>query len=421
MTTPISRIFLSLIIVMLWVSIVSAQDSGSETPIDAQIDQIESDAELLRGLEPTSDVPIMFPSREEVRDYLNGELEDTFTPEYLDEVMAFYVAFDFLAPDADIQALALALYAQQVIGYYRSDTQTMNIVTDDGQAPDGTMNILDRVTYAHEYIHALQDQYFDLTEYEEALENSTNYDSNLAFQSLIEGDATFIMNEYLFLVMESTPPSELLQLGLDSLNDESLRPPADTPDIFLAELFFPYFNGEQFVRAIFNEGGWEALNKLYEFLPQSSEHILHPEAYLAGDQPQIIDLPANAPDGYELALSGTLGEFYLRQWLGTQLSNERSINDAAAGWGGDTFNIYRNSTGELAWELRISWDSVEDAEEFSAALQAFIEGRLPDSTATMGDVRCVTGEQTLCVTAVDVSTFDITFAPTVEVATALLN
>ena len=417
------KICLLLIILLLVAPQVIAQDDGGdEVPtIPEQIELIEQNTEFLRGLEPQHDVPVLFPSRAEVREFLDSEFEEVYTPETIDELMAFYVGFEFLPPDFDIQAAITALYAQQVAGYYDPETGTMNIVTSDGEAPTGLMLLLDRITYAHEYVHALQDQYFDLSAYQEMIENSDNYDSNLAYQSLVEGDATFIMNEYTIQVTEENPLGAAIQLGIGLADAGSLFLPSGTPDIFAAELLFPYVEGEAFVRALFNDGGWETVNAAYDAPPQSSEQILHPQAYLDGDNPHVVELPVNAPNGYELALSGTVGEFYLRQWLDSQLTSDDPVDLAGPGWGGDTFNIYRNAEGDLAWELRLSWDTAQDADEFGAVMQEFAEQRLPESTRSVGDVSCWSGEVALCVVLVDATTIDVTFAPTVEIANELLN
>jgi hypothetical protein len=412
-----------LILLLLFAPMVIAQDDGSDAPppITEQIDMIEQNTEFLRGLDPQGEVPVLFPSRDAVREFLSGEFAETFTPEAVEEMMAFYVAFEFLPPDFDIQAAVLNLYSQQVVGYYDPETKTMNVVTNEGQAPTGIMLLLDRITYSHEYVHALQDQYFDLSAYQDLMESSDNYDSNLAHQSLVEGDATFIMNEYTIQVTEENPLSAAIQLGIGMADSGSMFLPAGTPDIFVAELMFPYLEGERFVRAVFNDGGWEAVNAAYAAPPQSTEQILHPETYLNGDNPHVAELPVNAPDGYELALSGVLGEFYLREWLDSQLPSDDPVDLAATGWGGDTFNIYRNAENELAWELRLSWDTAADADEFSTVMAEFAAGRLPDSNRSVGDVSCWSGEMALCVVLVDATTIDVTFAPNVEIANALLN
>src|SRR5688572_29650056 len=103
------KLSILLILLLLVAPQVIAQDDGSDdTPtIAEQIDRVEENTEFLRDLEPKGAVPVLFPSRDEVREFLSGEFEEAYTPETIAEVMAFYVAFDFLPPDFDIQAAIL--------------------------------------------------------------------------------------------------------------------------------------------------------------------------------------------------------------------------------------------------------------------------------------------------------------------------
>ena len=52
-----------------------------------------------------------------------------------------------------------------------------------------------RVTLVHELTHALQDQHFDLTKLDDAVETSGE---DFALTALVEGDATSVEDDYLF-------------------------------------------------------------------------------------------------------------------------------------------------------------------------------------------------------------------------------
>jgi len=52
-----------------------------------------------------------------------------------------------------------------------------------------------RVTIVHELTHALQDQHFDLTKLDDAVETEGE---DFALTALVEGDATSIEDDYLF-------------------------------------------------------------------------------------------------------------------------------------------------------------------------------------------------------------------------------
>jgi len=414
------RTLFILLILLLAILPAAAQDTPINPDLQAQIDLIERNTETLRGLTALVDVPVRFPTRDELGNYLAGEITTHYTAEQIAEDMAFYVAFDFLPPNYDIQGELLSLYEQQVAGYYDPTTATMNVILTSGEQPDTFIPLLDRIVYSHEYVHALQDQYFDLKAYQDTIETSPNLDSSLALQALVEGDASHVMNEYAARAAQANPLGAILQIGLGAVQTGNLFLPADTPKIFESEVLFSYISGERFVGALIADGGWDRVNDAYTMPPQSTEHIIHPRTFLSGDNPIAVELPVTLPgDDWEVARSGVLGEFYLRNWLDTQLSDEAIISSAAAGWGGDFYHIYRSSEGELAWKLRLVWDTPQDAQEFMMVLQDFIALRLPDSTRSLDGVACWSGRPAMCVTKVDDSTLDITFAPTLELVMQL--
>ena len=396
-----------ILLILLGVTGTSAQE-GDTAPVSptlqAQIDRVEANTEALRGLETLQPVPLRFPTDAEVHAYLVSELNAYYSEARVAELMAFYVAFDFLPPGYDLYGELLALYEQQVAGFYEPDTGMMNVILFAGGQPGDFLPLMERIIYAHEYVHALQDQHFDLAAYQDQIENDPNMDRVLALQALVEGDATAIMNEYTRRAAEANPLGATLQLALGGFQAGNMFLPPGTPDIFGAELFFAYLGGERFVSILYRDGGWDAVNSAYTVPPVSTEHILHPSSYLAGDQPIPVELPdggALLGDSWSLAASGVMGEFYLREWLKTQLGNNETVDTAAAGWGGDAYAVYQDGQGALAWQLRLVWDSPKDVAEFTAALVAFVAARLPDSTPEVaGDVRCWSGEAALCLRTV---------------------
>jgi hypothetical protein len=63
------------------------------------------------------------------------------------------------------------------------------------------------------------------------------------------------------------------------------------PRVIQETLLFPYVQGTEFLMSIFLQGGWKAVNQLYTDLPKSTEQLLHPEKYLAQEQPREVAIP----------------------------------------------------------------------------------------------------------------------------------
>ncbi len=412
---------LILIILILCVS-VSAQDEPVISPaLSEQMESIETLTSELRGLELMTPLTRRFPAREELIDYLTGVFDEELPEDEAQRELQFYVAFDLLPPDTDLRAVYLELYSDQVAGFYDSEAKEMNVILIVGGELGDELPLLEEITYSHEYVHALQDQYFDLEGIINAMEeDENNIDGMLAMISLIEGDATLAMMQYTMQRTQENPGLAMLQILFQGAMAGGLALPENTPPIIASELMFPYEDGMEFVAALYNSGGWEMVNAAFNAPPLSTEHIIHPERYIDGDMPQEVAL---LPDEnllgaeWELLFERTLGEYYLRQYLGTQLDSAE-VKLASTGWGGDRYRLYQQAdTGQLAWVMQIVWDTPEDAAEFGEIYTTFVNSRMgnPMNTPCWSNA----GEE-ICFMA-DEAGAVIAYAPTHEMALALLE
>jgi hypothetical protein len=383
--------------------------------LSAQINTLSQYTENKRQLRLPEKLPLRFPTRDDLRTYITEQFDLAFTPEAVAESVRFYSVFGFLPPETDLRALLDTFYTSQVGGFYDTDTRTMNVVLLSQRELGTSLPLLERIVYVHEYVHALQDAAFDLDAYLTEPEGVTwSSDEQLARLALVEGDATLIMNEYAMAEAERNPLGTLLGLALGGLQAGNLTLPPGIPDIIADELLFPYLDGEVFVRYLYQLGGWQAVNAAFDNPPASTEHILHPERYIAGDLPQIVlisDHSARMGSGWALADAATLGEFYLRQYLARHLGDQQAAT-AAAGWGGDAYHIYANGD-QLALAVRLAWDSAQDHAEFSAALASFAASE----TGAAAVEGCYSGKDS----AVCVADSGFSYAPTLELAQALVQ
>lgn len=305
-----------------------------------------------RGLEPW-DVPASLMTPEEFAVWLVAELEEEYPA---DEAAADQLEWELLGlirPDQNLYELQLALYTEQVAGFYDSDTEEIVVIGDhDAAAP---MII---VTLAHEYVHALQDRAFDLDALEESVEG--NQDALAALLALIEGDATVAELQY---AMRQLSREQLAELGSSApppVNAFSRSPPA-----LQAVLLFPYLSGHAFVTALL-DGGWRAVDAAYARLPASTEQILHPVKYAANEAPLEVDLPTlidSLPPGWSEVRRDVFGEFMVGVWLGGSHSASVAA-EAAAGWGGDAYALYQNGDGQGLLVMKFRWDTERDLDEF---------------------------------------------------------
>ncbi len=371
---------LSLIVLPAW-----AQDEGI-SPDDAEIiGGVEDKVAELRGLVPMEAVARDLWTPDEVAEWLSAELDAIYTPEDARDDVIFYNVFDFMPLQTDLRQLQLDLMSEQIGGFYDIEGEQM-VIVDFGNGFDA----LSEITYAHEFTHALQDQYFDLDALGLGAETAPDMSADMALarRALVEGDATQLMREYMIWRVQEEDGALFSLMLFGSLDDVNMAQLEGAPLVLNAELMFPYLSGLAFVQDVLYRGGWVLLDAVYERPPLSTEQILHPQQYFDADEPQLVDV--TLPDAllgaeWRLVDQDVLGEFYLREYLAQHLPVDEA-NLAAEGWGGDRFVIYHDDdTGASVLLYRVVWDAISHEREFIDAFVHFASARYGDAAPVVED------------------------------------
>jgi hypothetical protein len=170
------------------------------------------------------------------------------------------------------------------------------------------------------------------------------------------------------------------------------------PAVLRESLLFPYTSGLQFVQGLQAAGGWQAVNDAFGKPPASTEQILHPAKYAAGEAPATVDLPNDLATrlgaGWKVGLEDTLGEFSLKVWLANAGGGKGAATATAAstGWGGDRAVLLDGPNGMTAVAISTTWDTAADAAEFATAA-----GPVVDGLANPGGVLAPAGGKTVTV------------------------
>ncbi|UCG24608.1 MAG: hypothetical protein JSW55_00990, partial [Chloroflexota bacterium] len=186
---------------------------------------------------------------------------------------------------------------------------------------------------------------------------------------------------------------------------------------------FAYRAGVPFVKFLYDLDGFETVDSAWTELPVSSEHIIHPERYLARDMPAPValnPLEAVLGEGWRLVDQDVFGEFLLRQHLGQQPLTAEAIDQAATGWGGGRYAVYNNPAEEVpVLVIRLAWDNAVHEREFSALYADYLEQRFGGAEqATVGDGRCWQADGAGCLFPAGGDSL-IVRAPNLELATAV--
>lgn len=336
--------------------------------IDELVRQIAEQTASIRGLEILEDINVQVLSPEQMGDDLIALMLEEYTQEDADldrDLLWMLRLIDDRA--LDYMQLQLDLSSGAVLGYYNPETGELFVASGTDTITPGQ-----KLTMAHEIIHALQDQHFGLDGWSEEL----GLEAITGFQSLVEGEASF--SEVLW-GLEHLTFEEILEY-IEEIENTEVAIYNETPRYVLDTLLFPYNQGYEFVDALYIEGGYELIDAAFIDPPVSSEQILHPEKYIQDprDMPIAIEMPATftvLDNDWELVYEDTLGEFDM--FLLLEINGITDGTQASEGWGGAGFEMFQ-SGDDLLITLVTRWDTLEDAGEFHDALQQTMEGYEPD-------------------------------------------
>ncbi|MDE2909893.1 MAG: hypothetical protein OXQ99_11900 [Chloroflexota bacterium] len=381
---------------------------------------IESDVRRLRELAEKSPATVEFISQQEANQRFEQSYAEDSDQERVAQAHLFYWALDLIERDADLQALSLANDQGSILGYYNSESKTMTLIQPEKTAPH-RLTYPQKLIYAHEYAHALQDQYFDLDALRERYRDSTNFDLHLSLTALIEGDAEFIKLDYALEQWSKNQAAFERDMEAAENADNSHAEPLDLPTIFDAISHFLYVVGREFVTKLWIEDGWPGVNRAFRNRPPTtSEQIYHPMRYLAREEAIVIEAPllnAQINDGWRLAYYDAVGEFFLRQHLMTHLS-ESAAARLADGWGGDRMLIFSDADNKMIrWVWYQAWDDANETKQFASNYPRFLDRRYEKGSE---DGRCWVGETAHCFARISETETRISMAANRVTALAML-
>jgi hypothetical protein len=320
--------------------------------------QLRAQAESVTGLGFKRDVEVLQRTRTQVRDYIVRKFDEDVPPADLAGAEAAYKLFGLIPDSTDLRAVMVNLLTEQVAGYYDPDSNALFIPTD----LEDPFRV--RLVASHELLHALQDQYLSL---DSLINQRHRNDRRAAAQAVLEGQATFYQIPMLMPEQqpETLPPHWFWRQRAAMAKQQDQMPQFARAPLWLREtLIFPYLGGADFVGwFVRTHHGEEPFGTL---MPLSTEQILHPDRYDAGDQPVELQFQQRGPD--TTRYDDNLGEFEIGLLL-TELThdtNETAGPAQAQGWGGDRYRVYGKRADALVWVS--VWDDVSARDRFARAL-----------------------------------------------------
>jgi hypothetical protein len=407
---------------------VTNEDGLNESEREAVIARTMARVELIRGLEFREAVNVSVVGRD---GFSAGALggEDSEALRTFDN--AKFEALLLVGTEEDSMSTQDASLNASVGGYYSSKRDAIVLISDSA-----TPTVDGEGTLAHELVHALQDQHFDLRQ------PARLRDSYNGKNGLVEGDANAVQHRF-----EGRCEADwrCLQSGsTDSGGDGATSGSGLHMGVYLLE-YFPYADGPSLIAHLRNGSDWSAVNAAYDRVPTSATEVIYPQRY-GSFEPQDVSLvdtnragwtrvrPPDRPDYARLGQSAlatmfayTLYDDYNRsrviepnRFLNSQLGQLNRTDPLSydlppvRGWIGDRFHAYERD-GDIAYVWQLDWESDDDADRFAAGYRDLLAHwggeRVADETWRLPEDSPFTGSIYLDVTDEEVV---IAKAPTTD-------
>lgn len=278
-------------------------------------------------------------------------------------------ALGLIDPGVDLAAQVKRLSTGSATAFY--DTAANELVVKAGPVTPFTRKIL-----VHELTNALNDQHFELDR--PALRGN---EAGHAFAAIAQGVAARVEERFVATLSAAERQAvEAEQRRLAALI------PRDIPQYVLVSFGFPFTAGLRLANALASAGGQGRLNTALQGPPVSSEQVLRPEKFAAGEAPKAIAAPA--ADG-PVVSQGSLGQLNLSLML-AEVLEAGYAEGSADGWGGDSYVAWQNGA-QTCVRMAIDMDSAEENTELAEALvdwAAERPGAVVEGTGPFTVTRC---------------------------------
>ncbi len=276
-------------------------------------------------------------------------------------------ALGLLEHGVDLASELRGLLGAGVLGFYDPETGELVVRGTD-------LTPYTRQTVAHELTHAIDDQWFDLDRPE--LDDATD-ETGFGFSALVEGNARRVENAY----TNSMTAAERRELRNEETAFAAGADFSRMPEVLVYLIMAPYELGQGLVADILDHGGGERLDLSFENPPTTSEQVIHPARFLAGEKGVTVTTP---PADGTATEEGVLGEMVIRMILASSL-DAAEAQIAAEGWGGDRYVTWEQSNGATCMRDDIVMDTRTDLSEVTEALRSWASGRRGAKVEQLGE------------------------------------
>lgn len=327
------RLTTILIPLLLWLAPAPAQQSAKPELFE-EMDGILAELSKFTGWKAPRKVDSDTITKDGLKQFLEDRMKEIVKPEELHAEELSLKKLGLVPKTFDLRKTTVDLLTEQAAAFYDYRKKKLFIL-------DTNATITQKPVLVHELAHALADTQVSLEKY---IFKSRSDDSALARQAVMEGQATWLMSEYIMSRMGGSltkSPEMVDVMSRMAGSSAGAFPVFDSVPLYLREsLMFPYTKGFAFQQAVVLKLGKEGFLEVFRNPPRSSQQIIHPDKYFDKIQPTKPPLPKASTKGYTGVVEGTVGEFD-HEILFRQYGGEADAK-LARKWRGAEFRIFEN-------------------------------------------------------------------------------
>jgi hypothetical protein len=331
-------------------------------------------------------VPCDFISKEKINEFLRKRVKDVAKPNEIRAEELTLKKFGLVPQDFDLARNTIDLLTEQAAAFYDYEKKKLFITeTTSAESQEPVLT--------HELSHALADQTFNLGKF--IHQGRKSDDGSTARLAVMEGQATWLMSEYLARKMgQSLKDSPALVSMMAKMTESTGQYPVfDQSPLYLrTTLVFPYTKGMLFQNAIYERDGKDSFAEVFRRPPLSTQQILHPDKYFANVKPTDPELPdPHLPHGYKGLVGGSLGE--LEHGILLELYTTKARADILVShWRGSSFEIRENKkAGRAVLLYSVEWDGESAAREYFDAYREMMSKKWKSMKVTSESADAIDG------------------------------
>ncbi|MCZ2149891.1 MAG: ImmA/IrrE family metallo-endopeptidase [Bryobacterales bacterium] len=323
-----------LIALLLWLASASAQEQTAKPELFQEMDEILAELAKFTGWKAPKKVDSDTITKDGLKQFLEDRMKEIVKPEELHAEELSLKKLGLVPKSFDLRKTTVDLLTEQAAAFYDYRKKKLFVL-------DTNATLTQKPVLVHELAHALADTQINLEKY---IFKGKSDDSSLARQAVMEGQATWLMSEYIMSRMGGSltkSPEMADVMSRMAGNSSGAFPVFDSVPLYLREsLLFPYTKGFTFQQAVIQKLGKEGFLAVFKNPPLSSQQIIHPEKYFDKVQPTKPPLPKASTRGYTGVVEGTAGEFD-HEILFRQYGGEADAK-LARKWRGAEFRIFED-------------------------------------------------------------------------------